>query len=84
VGQEHVEHERGGEGHVGEGGGAKYENAPFWVRSRVQHEGWGQEGVKHKKHALEGVFCVLDVKDGVRKASSTKNTPSRACFACLT
>ena len=67
---------RGGEGHIGEGGGAKYENAPFGVHSRVQHEGWGQEGIEHAKHALEGMFCVLDVKGGVRDL--------RACFLCST
>jgi len=62
---------RGGEGHVGEGGGAKYENAPERARSRVRREGWGQEGVEHKKHALKGMFCVLNVKGG-------ENTPKRA------
>ena len=56
---------RGGEGHVGEEGGAKYENVPNRACSRVRCEGWGQEGVEHKKHTLEGVFCVLDVKGGL-------------------
>jgi len=61
---------RGGEGHIGEGGGAKYENAPERVCSRVRREGWGQEGVEHAKHALEGMFCVLNVKGG-------ENAPER-------
>ena len=60
------------------------ENAPFQARSLARHEGWGQEGVGHKKHTLEGVFYVLDMKGGVRKALGTKNMPLRACFACST
>ena len=71
----HLSCSRGGEGHIGEGGGAKYKNVPFWVHSRVQREGrgqeglnmkdGGQEGVKHEKYGLEGVFCMLNMKVGV-------------------
>ena len=46
-------------------------NAPFRARSLAQREGWGGEGVRHKKHALKGVFYVLDVKGG-------ENAPFRA------
>ena len=46
------------------------ENAPFRACSLAQCEGWGQEGVEHKKHALKGVFCMLNMKGG-------ENAPER-------
>jgi len=42
-----------GEGHVG--GVDLRKTRPKGHVSLVQHESWGQEGVGHKKHTLEGI-----------------------------
>jgi len=53
---------------------------PGRARSLARHEGWGQKGVGHIKHALEGMFYVLDVRGGEEDDGTRK---TRECqFRC--